>query len=250
MSKQDPAAQPTTAMSPYLSLREAIRPAISAYSLLAREQKRAGALVDECNNLLHATHEVLKRSALVHLLAPEPGHQLPDDLSGDRREQLLDTYANVGMLWAKVIGSSMLLGDLLLEQKRLDDARQLAASLENVGEHGVAKALNKRIDDAATASIRKQIGSFHSNMTKEEIKGAIDILRGMPGDFPEREHFIAVALAPIAESMKRNFGDNGPWTNYGYITRNGSPEAGVSERLMKVSLEFEQRYQEKSEKTN
>ena len=60
-----PAQAPTTALSPYLSLRQAVRPAIVTYTVLASEQERAGALAEEASQLLESTRELLEAVGLV-----------------------------------------------------------------------------------------------------------------------------------------------------------------------------------------
>ena len=49
-----------TATSPYLGLRQAVRPAILAHRLLAGDKERAGKLAAECEDLLYLTGELLK----------------------------------------------------------------------------------------------------------------------------------------------------------------------------------------------
>ena len=63
-----PADAPATALSPDLSLRQAVRPAIVTYTILAGEQERAGALAEEAGQLLEATRKLLEAVGLVHLL--------------------------------------------------------------------------------------------------------------------------------------------------------------------------------------
>ena len=61
------------AASPYLSLRQAVRPAILAHWLLAGDRERAGKLAAECEDLLFLTRELLKAAGRVHILAgPAP----------------------------------------------------------------------------------------------------------------------------------------------------------------------------------
>ena len=54
----EPAMDPSP--SPYLSLRQAVRPAIFAHFLLAGDQERARQLAAECEDLLFLTRELLK----------------------------------------------------------------------------------------------------------------------------------------------------------------------------------------------
>jgi hypothetical protein len=59
--------------SPYLSLRQAVRPAIFAHQLLAGDAERAGKLAAECEELLLLTRDLLKAAGQARILAPEPG---------------------------------------------------------------------------------------------------------------------------------------------------------------------------------
>ena len=95
-----PADAPATALSPYLSLREAVRPAIVTYTVLAGEQERAGVLADEATQLLEATRKLLEAVGLVHLLSPKPGEEMPGDDQTDRQARLLAAFADAGILWA------------------------------------------------------------------------------------------------------------------------------------------------------
>ena len=65
-----PAQAPATALSPYLSLRQAVRPAIVTYTVLASEQERAGALADEAGQLLERgvpAHALVDLEEAAHL---------------------------------------------------------------------------------------------------------------------------------------------------------------------------------------
>ena len=86
---RSPADQPATsptgaqltrhAMSPYLSLRQAVRPAIFAHRLLAGDAERAGELAAECEELLVLTRELLKAAGQARILATEPGPRAGPD---------------------------------------------------------------------------------------------------------------------------------------------------------------------------
>ena len=86
------------ATSPYLSLRQAVRPAILAHRLLAGDQERAGKLATECEDLLYLTGELLKAAGRARILATAPPPRMPDEGGGDRRAQLLEAYADAGLL--------------------------------------------------------------------------------------------------------------------------------------------------------
>ena len=73
MTAQERIAEPAMAPSVYLSLRNAVRPAIYAHFLLAEDQERAGQLAAECEDLLFLTRELLKAVGLAGILGAEPG---------------------------------------------------------------------------------------------------------------------------------------------------------------------------------
>lgn len=197
-----PAQAPTTALSPYLSLRQAVRPAIVTYTVLASEQERAGALADEASQLLESTRELLEAVGLVHLLSPDPGAEIPGNDRGDRQARLLAAYADAGVLWAKVVGHSIALADGLLGQARWHDVLRLADFLDNAGETVVADSLRERANDAIRAEYYARISCIHDKMSREETATAIDTLRSLPKEFPERKLEIALRLRPLGASVK------------------------------------------------
>jgi hypothetical protein len=197
-----PAQAPATALSPYLSLRQAVRPAIVTYTVLASEQERAGALADEASQLLEATRELLEAVGLVHLLSPDPGAEIPGNDRGDRQARLLAAYADAGVLWAKVVGHSIALADGLLGQGRWHDVLRLADFLDNAGEPVVAESLRERANDAIRGEYYTRISCIHDKMSKEETAAAIDTLRSLPKEFPERKLEIALRLRPLGASVK------------------------------------------------
>jgi hypothetical protein len=197
-----PAQAPATALSPYLSLRQAVRPAIVTYTVLASEQERAGALADEASQLLEATRELLEAVGLVHLLSPDPGAEMPGNDRGDRQARLLAAYADAGVLWAKVVGHSIALADGLLDQARWHDVLRLADFLDNAGETVVAESLRDRANDAIRGEYYARISSIHDKMSIQETAAAIDTLRSLPKEFPERKLEIALRLRPLGTSVK------------------------------------------------
>jgi hypothetical protein len=197
-----PAQAPATALSPYLSLRQAVRPAIVTYTVLASEQERAGALADEASQLLEATRELLEAVGLVHLLSPDPGAEMPGNDRGDRQARLLAAYADAGVLWAKVVGHSIALADGLLGQARWHDVLRLADFLDNAGETVVAESLRERANDAIRGEYYARISSIHDKMSIQETAAAIDTLRSLPKEFPERKLEIALRLRPLGASVK------------------------------------------------
>jgi hypothetical protein len=192
----------TTAVSPYLSLRQAVRPAIITYTVLAAEQERAGALVAEAEQLLEATRELLEAVGLVHLLSPRPGEEMAGNDRGDRQARLLAAYADAGIQWAKVVGCSIALADELLSQARWDDVLRLADFLGTADEVVVAESLRTRANEAIRGDYYARINSIHDRMTQEETAAAIDTLRALPREFPERKLEIALRLRPLGTSVK------------------------------------------------
>jgi hypothetical protein len=197
-----PADAHATALSPYLSLRQAVRPAIVTYTVLANEQERAGALANEASQLLESTRDLLEAVGLVHLLSPDPGGQMPGNDRGDRQARLLAAYADAGVLWAKVVGHSIALADGLLGQARWHDVLRLADFLDNAGETVVASSLRDRANDAIRAEYYARISAIHDKMSREETATAIDTLRSLPKEFPERKLEIALRLRPLGASVK------------------------------------------------
>src|SRR5580693_3324390 len=137
MTTQERTVEPAMAPSVYLSLRKAVRPAIYAHFLLAEDQERAGQLAAECEDLLFLTRELLKAVGLAGILGAgagpadaRPASAGPagagaagagaagglDEDGGDRQAQLLGAYAEAGLLWAKVVGSTMALARGLLDR--------------------------------------------------------------------------------------------------------------------------------------
>lgn len=72
MTTQERTVEPVMAPSVYLSLRNAVRPAIYAHFLLAEDQERAGQLAAECEDLLFLTRELLKAVGLAGILGAGP----------------------------------------------------------------------------------------------------------------------------------------------------------------------------------
>jgi len=186
-------------MSPYLSLRQAVRPAIFAHFLLAEDSERAGQLAAECEDLLFLTRELLKAAGLAGILgagAPGPGEvpgpsgseELQGD-GGDRQAQLLGAYAEAG----------------LLDRGDRDGLRRLAGFLADAGEDGAAAELRIRLGKAVWATHREQLQGIGNAMPPEAVGKAIDALRAVlaevPEDFPDRNREVNRFLPPLAASV-------------------------------------------------
>lgn len=176
MTKQQPAARTAIAVSPSLSLREAVRPLIFAHALLARERELAEELARECRKLEQLTRAALEAAALVHLLVLAPD-RVADDTDASRRDQLIKAYAKAATTWAEVTGTAIALADALLDADRPDDVYRLASFLEAAGEPATAQDLRTRADATVRRSLEARLGRIHDTMTEPEIAVAIEALR-------------------------------------------------------------------------
>ena len=205
MTTQERTAEPAMAPSVYLSLRKAVRPAIYAHFLLAEDQERAGHLAAECEDLLFLTRELLKAVGLAGILGAEPGPGGLDEDGGDRQAQLLGAYAEAGLLWAKVVGSTMALARALLDRGDRDAVRRLAGFLTEAGEDGAATELKIGLGKAIWATHRESLQDITNTMPPAAIGTAIDALRAVllevPEDYPDRNREVNRFLAPLAASV-------------------------------------------------
>jgi hypothetical protein len=234
MTAQERTGEPAMAPSAYLSLRTAVRPAIYAHYLLAEDQDRAGQLAAECEDLLFLTRELLKAAGLAGLLGAEPsmagpsmagpsmagpsmagpavagpaglaGVEAADADGGDRQARLLGAYAEAGMLWAKVVGSTMALARALLDRGDWDGVRRLAGFLADAGEDDVATELKTGLGRAVLAAHREPLATISNTMPAAAIGTAIDalraVLRDVPEDYPDRNRQVNHYLPPLAASV-------------------------------------------------
>jgi hypothetical protein len=233
MTTQERTAEPAMAPSVYLSLRTAVRPAIYAHFLLAEDQERAGQLAAECEDLLFLTRELLKAVGLAGIHGADPadagaaagpagagaagagaagagpaGAGAADGLDedgGDRQAQLLGAYAEAGLLWAKVVGSTMALARALLDRGDRDAVRRLAGFLAEAGEGGAATDLKIALGKAVWATHREPLQDISNTMRPAAIGAAIDALRAVllevPEDYPDRNREVNRFLAPLAASV-------------------------------------------------
>jgi hypothetical protein len=199
--------------SPYLSLRQAVRPAILAHRLLAQDAERAGRLAAECEDLLLLTRELLKAAGQAHLLGYQPQdagggtgdheEQLREDQL--REAQLRDACAEAGMLWAKVVGSAMALAGTLLERGDWDDVRRMARFFADAGEEDAAGFLRVQLGNAVWEKYRVPLQKINNKMPEADIGEAIKALRGVlsevPEEFPDRDREVNRLLAPLAASI-------------------------------------------------
>jgi hypothetical protein len=194
------------AASPYLALRQAVRPAILACRLLAGDQERAGKLATECEDLLFLTAELLKAAGRARLLGPGPGQapQGPND-DGERQAQLVDAYADAGLLWAKVVGSCLALAGALIERGDWDDVRALASFLASSGEETAAAELRLVLGNAIWQRHSEQLRVISNTMPPAAIGGAISalraVLREVPEEYPDRNREVNRFLPPLAAAV-------------------------------------------------
>ena len=207
MTTQERTIEPAMAPSVYLSLRNAVRPAIYAHFLLAEDQERAGQLAAECEDLLFLTRELLQAVGLAGILGAEPagvGAAVDED-GGDRQAQLLGAYAEAGLLWAKVVGSTMALARALLDRGDRDAVRRLAGFLAEAGEDGAATDLKIGLGKVVWATHRESLQDITNTMPPAAIGTAIDALRAVllevPEDYPDRNREVNRFLAPLAASV-------------------------------------------------
>jgi len=205
MIPQERTVEPAMDSSVYLSLRKAVRPAIYAHFLLAEDQERAGQLAAECEDLLFLTRELLKAAGLAGILGTDPGPGVAEEDGGDRQAQLLGAYAEAGLLWAKVVGSTMALARALLDRGDWEAVRRLAGFLAGAGEDDVAADLKIGLGKAVWAAHREPLQDISNTMPPAAIGTAIDALRAVllevPEDYPDRNREVNRFLPPLAASV-------------------------------------------------
>jgi hypothetical protein len=193
----------TVDSSPYLSLRQAVQPAILAHFLLAEDQERARQLAAECEDLLFLTRELLKAAGLASITGDSAAVFFEED--SDPQARLLGAYAEAGLLWAKVVGSTIALARALLERGDWDEVRRLASFLADAGEGGTATDLKIQLGKAVWAAYREPLQGVSSTMPAAAVGTAIDALRAVlaevPGDVPDRNRQVNRFLPPLAGSV-------------------------------------------------
>lgn len=212
MSKKVAAAQDGP-LSPYLSLRAAVRPAALAYALLTREQDRAGALVKEAEELLRTTRDLLEAAGLVHIL--NPGRELEKisdtDGSDDRLAEVLSAHADAGLLWARILGSSLELAETAARTGQADDTRRWVAVLNSVGEERLAKDVLDRMESNYVAQFIATTPEVHSAMDENEIEECLKLIRQLLRDAPKSQRDgvlleVGRVIIPLAISITKYAG--------------------------------------------
>ena len=142
-------------------------------------------------------------------LSPEPGAEPGPDLGvgadehgADRHARLLDAYADAGMAWARVVGSSMALGRALLEAGATEDARRLSGVLASAGEESAAADLQAELAKAVLAAHHEQLKGISNKMPPEEIEKSIKALRAVVLEVPkDLNREVNRLLVPLAASI-------------------------------------------------
>jgi hypothetical protein len=189
--------------SPYLSFRQAIRPAIFANILLLREQERIGELADGADQILALTRDLLRKAGLGYIASADPGILAGDDSGLGRQDSLLDAFADASMMWAQIVAHSLALADGLLNRGRLKEVQALAAVLEDAGESGTARQLLQQLAPAGMAMYKKRLGIIHARMKPAEIESAIEVFNGALTEIPQsqdRDRWLSGFLPALASS--------------------------------------------------
>jgi len=130
---------------------------------------------------------------------------MADESGGDRQAQLCEAYADAGLLWAKVVGSSLALAGALIERGDWEDVRALASLLAGAGEEGAAAELRTQLGGAVWERHREQLRAISNNMPPAAIELAINalraILREVPEEFPDRNREVNCFLPPLASAV-------------------------------------------------
>ena len=197
MTDKRPLTPPAIAVSPYLSLRQAVRPAIFAHALLTREKQLAGELAQECAKLIQLTLEAMEAAALVHLLSPATTDAASASEFDGSRTELIDAYAKAAASWTEVVGTAIALADALLDANRRDDVHRLADFLDAADEATAANDLRARAREAARRASEPKLRLIHPTMSAHEITAAIDALRQSGDEEAVSFYLRAVALAVV-----------------------------------------------------
>jgi hypothetical protein len=162
---------------------------------------------------------------------------------------LLGAYAEAGLLWAKVVGSTMALARALLDRGDWDGVRRLAGFLADAGEDEVATDLKTVLGKAVWAAHREPLQGVSNTMAPAAITAVIGALRAVllevPEDYPERNRQVNHYLPPLAASVHAIMRAQGIAVPYGsrleHIAAGGVaryPDI-VKQSLDEIAAEFE-----------
>jgi hypothetical protein len=164
--------------SPHVSLRQAVRPAMVAYGILAREQAAARTLAEEAQALLDLAADLLRKLGLVHLLTAGVIAADGADAVTGNADRLVEAYAQSGLAWAKVVSSATKLAGLLMDQEDWATGRLMADMLTAAGEIEAGKHIEALLQNAKRASLEARMQSvrIHHAMAPAEIRQAVALL--------------------------------------------------------------------------
>jgi hypothetical protein len=217
MSKKQSATQADTTGSPYLSFREALRPAIFAHRLLLQEgtqaaararlgKEGAGMLAQTASDILALTRDLLSKAGLGYTVSPDSRTKA---LAGDGlgyQGSITQAFADAAMMWSQIVGNCLLLAEELVSQGRLDEVRSLAVALADCGETGTAEELGRRLGRTIRQKYEDSLESIHGSMTPEEIDTALATLTEAISEVPqspERDIWIMGFLPALAKSVSK-----------------------------------------------
>jgi hypothetical protein len=221
VSKKQAVTLGDVSLSPYLSFRQAIRPAIFANSLLLREEERAGELAEAASQILTVTRDLLRQAGLSYVANAGPSIPIGDGGGLGHRDSLLDAFADAAMMWAQIVGSCVVLADRLLSQDRPDEAQTLADLLDDAGEAGTAQELRQRLATAATERYKKRLAAIHPHMKRSEVANAISALTEAISELPQsmdRDIWLNSFLPALAKSALTYIEDSDDYDEYEEIT--------------------------------
>ena len=136
---------------------------------------------------------------------PDSDCRIRIESGGDRQAQLLDAYAEAGLLWAKVVGCSVALAGALIDRGEWEDVRRLAGFLAGAGEESAAADLRIQLGKAVFETHREQLQGISNTMPPAAIPEAINalraVLRDVPEEFPDRNREVNRFLAPLASAI-------------------------------------------------
>jgi hypothetical protein len=221
VSKKQAATLGDVSLSPYLSFRQAIRPAIFANRLLLREEERAGELAGAANQILALTRDLLMKAGLGYIASAGPGSPIRDGGGLGRLDSLLDAFADAAMMWTQIVGGCVAIADRLLGQDRVDEVEALAAVLDDAGEAGTAQELRQRLAIAAMDRYKKRLDAIHPHMKRSEVANAITALREAVSEIPQsrdRDIWLNSFLPALAKSALTYIEESEDYDEYEGIT--------------------------------
>ena len=128
-----------------------------------------------------------------------------EESGGDRQAQFLEAYADAGLLWAKVVGSSLALAGALIQRGDWEDVRALASFLASAGEESAAAELRIQLGGTVWETHREQLRAISNDMPAAAIEPAINalraVLREVPEEFPDRNREVNCYLPPLASAI-------------------------------------------------